>query len=67
MADTTPQKLQSLKIFNQCMGNSKTKKVIKYFNCAYWISTAIAEHLTKGILAELNGRINLNTWENMEG
>lgn len=48
-------------------GDSETKKIVRYFNCAYWISTAIAEHLTKGTLVELNGCINLNTWENMEG
>ena len=47
--------------------DSEAKKVVRYFNCAYWISTAIAEHLTKGTLVELNGRINLNIWKNMEG
>ena len=47
--------------------NSEAKKVVRYFNCAYWINTTIAEHLTKGTLVELNGRINLDSWENMEG
>ncbi len=47
--------------------DSEAKKVVRYFNCTYWINTTIAEYLTKGTLVELNGRINLNTWENMEG
>ncbi len=47
--------------------DSEAKKVVRYFNCAYWINTTIAEHLTKGTLVELSGRINLDTWENMEG
>lgn len=46
---------------------SEVKKLVRYFNCAYWISAGIAKHLTKGTLVELNGRIGLNTWENMEG
>ncbi len=46
--------------------DSEAKKVVRYFNCAYWINTTIAEHLIKGTLVELNGRINLDTWENME-
>lgn len=48
-------------------GSSETQKITRYFNCAYWISTKIAESLAKGALVELNGRIGLNTWENMEG
>ncbi len=45
----------------------EAKKVVRYFNCAYWIGAGIAKHLTKGTLVELNGRIGLNTYENMEG
>ena len=48
-------------------GDSETRKAVRYFNCAYWINTGIAGYLTKGTLVELNGRINLDTWENMEG
>ncbi len=47
--------------------DGEAKKVTRFFNCAYWISAAIAKHLVKGTLVELNGRIGLNTWENMEG
>ena len=48
-------------------GDSETRKAVRYFNCAYWINTGIAGYLTKGTLVELNGRINLDSWENMEG
>jgi single-strand DNA-binding protein len=48
-------------------GDSETRKAVRYFNCTYWINTGIAEYLTKGTLVELNGRINLNSWKNMEG
>lgn len=45
----------------------EAKEVVRYFNCAYWVATGIAKHLTRGTLVELNGRIGLNTYENMEG
>lgn len=48
-------------------GSSEVKKIVRYLNCAYWLSAAIAKHLTKGTLVELNGRIHLNTYTNMEG
>jgi single-strand DNA-binding protein len=31
------------------------KKVVTYVNCSYWISTAIAKHLTKGSIVEISG------------
>lgn len=34
----------------------------EYFNCAYWISTKVAELLTKGTLVELNGRVSARAW-----
>jgi single-strand DNA-binding protein len=48
-------------------GSSETKEVVRYFNCAYWLAAGVAKHLTKGTLVELNGRIDLNTYTNMEG
>ncbi len=48
-------------------GSSETKQVVRYFNCAYWLAAGIARHLTKGSLVEVNGRIDLNTYTNMEG
>ncbi|MBN8877702.1 MAG: single-stranded DNA-binding protein [Sphingobacteriales bacterium] len=38
-----------------------------FFNCSYWISSGIAEYLTKGTLVQLNGCISVNAWKNMEG
>ena len=48
-------------------GNEQPVKVTNYFNCSYWMNPAIAEHLTKGSLVELYGRISVNTWTNNEG
>jgi single-strand DNA-binding protein len=45
----------------------EVKKFITYFNCSYWINPGIAEHLTKGSLVELNGRVSVNAWKNAEG
>lgn len=43
------------------------KKVTTFVNCSYWISDAIAKHLTKGSLVEVYGRINVSAWKNAEG
>lgn len=48
-------------------GNEQPVKMATYFNCSYWINSAIAEHLTKGSLVELYGRISVNAWTNTEG
>lgn len=48
-------------------GNEQPVKVTNYFNCSYWMNPGIAEHLTKGTLVELYGRIGLNAWTNVEG
>ena len=48
-------------------GNEQPVKATNYFNCSYWVNAAIAEHLTKGTLVELYGRISVNTWTNNEG
>ena len=33
-----------------------------FYNCSYWISTAIAARLTKGALVEIVGRVTTNAW-----
>jgi len=38
-----------------------------YFECAYWISPKIAEHLTKGTLVELSGRAYISAWIGKDG
>jgi len=48
-------------------GSDTATKVTTYFNCSYWMSPAIAEHLTKGTLVECYGRISANAWTNGEG
>ena len=47
--------------------DGEVKKFTTYFNCSYWLSSGIAEHLTKGSLVELSGRVSVNAWKNMEG
>ena len=48
-------------------GSDERTQVTTYVQCAYWISTSIAAHLTKGTLVELSGRIGVDAWNNMQG
>ena len=48
-------------------GSNEIKKVTTYVNCAYWISSGVATHLTKGTLVELYGRIGVNTYISTQG
>ena len=38
-----------------------------YFNCAYWVSTKIAERLKKGCLIEISGRLYVSAYKDMQG
>jgi single-strand DNA-binding protein len=38
-----------------------------YFDCAYWISSKVANILTKGSLVELTGRISARAWTSNDG
>lgn len=38
-----------------------------YYNCSYWISTAIAARLTKGALVEVFGRCKANAYIDLKG
>lgn len=38
-----------------------------FFDCSYWIGTAIAPYLTKGRIVELAGRVTARAWINGEG
>ena len=42
-------------------------KITTYVNCSYWISTKIAERLTKGTLIEINGRAYANAYIGTDG
>ncbi len=48
-------------------GSNEIKKVTTYFNCAFWINSGIAKHLTKGTLVELYGRIGANAYTSLQG
>ena len=47
--------------------DGEVKELTRFFNCSYWTNPGIAPYLTKGALIELNGRIDLNVWNNPEG
>src|SRR5258706_6960899 len=42
-------------------------KIATFINCSYWISSKIAERLTKGSLVELFGRISTNAYTDGKG
>ena len=42
-------------------------KITTYVNCSYWISSKIAERLTKGTLVEIAGRIYVNAYKGADG
>jgi len=48
-------------------GSEKGVNAVAYFNCSYWLSTKIAEQLKKGALVEINGRVSVNAYNDMEG
>ena len=47
--------------------SSEVKKLTTFFQCSYWINPAIAPHLTKGTLVELNGRLGISVYKDMQG
>jgi single-strand DNA-binding protein len=38
-----------------------------YFDCAYWLSSKVANILTKGTLVELTGRVSARGWTGNNG
>ena len=48
-------------------GKDEWVSLTTFFNCAYWISTKIAERLKKGNLVELTGRAYVNAYKDMQG
>jgi single-strand DNA-binding protein len=42
------------------------KQVTRYFECSYWISTAIAPYLTKGKLVAIEGIIGARAYVNKQ-
>lgn len=47
--------------------SDKAVTTTTYYNCSYWISMQLAERLTKGTLVELQGRISVNAYKDMQG
>ncbi len=43
------------------------KRLTTYVNCSWWRSDAIARHLVKGALVEVQGRISVSAWMNSKG
>ena len=48
-------------------GSSEGKQITTYVNCSYWISTKIAERLTKGSLVEVSGRPYVTAYIALDG
>lgn len=48
-------------------GKDEWANLTTFFNCAYWISTKIAERLKKGNLIEVTGRMYVTTYKDMSG
>lgn len=43
------------------------KQVATFFNCSYWVSTKAAEHLKKGSIISVYGRIGFNAYKDQQG
>lgn len=48
-------------------GSTEAKKITTFVQCAYWISSRVAEWLSKGVLVQLQGRIGVNAWNGADG
>lgn len=42
-------------------------KQFTFFDCSYWLSTAITKFLSKGTIVELSGRVSANAWMGKDG
>jgi len=42
-------------------------KLTNFFNCSYWKNASLAEHLKKGTLVELSGRVGVSAWVDSNG
>ncbi|WP_018612080.1 single-stranded DNA-binding protein [Segetibacter koreensis] len=43
------------------------KRKTTFINCSYWLTSKIAQRLTKGTLVELSGRIGVNAYVDLQG
>jgi single-strand DNA-binding protein len=42
--------------------DGERRQITTYYNCGYWVSERIAEHLKKGALVEVNGLISVSVY-----
>lgn len=42
-------------------------KTTTYYDCAYWLSDKLAEHLKRGTLVEVSGRVYVSAYLDKEG
>jgi single-strand DNA-binding protein len=43
------------------------REVATFFNCSYWLTSKVAQHLKKGSIVSVYGRIGLNVYKNQDG
>jgi single-strand DNA-binding protein len=48
-------------------GSDEVTHIVTYVDCSYWISSKVAERLTKGSLVEVLGRIGMRIYKNSDG
>ena len=47
--------------------DGEAKEFEEFFNCTYWVGTKIADHLLKGAIVTVTGRVYLNQYEGKDG
>lgn len=47
-------------------GSSEVKKIVTYFDCAYWLTDKVAPYLVKGSVIEVMGRIGVRAYINLQ-
>ena len=54
---------------NETYKNKKGKRITQtaFFSCSYWLSPNVANHLTKGLLVELSGMVQVSAWMGKDG
>jgi len=47
--------------------SDEVKRKVKFYDCGYWSSSKISEHLTKGKIVQLLGDTSAKAWQDKEG
>lgn len=48
-------------------GSDEVKQFTTFFNCSYWLGTAVAQVLRKGAVVQLNGRMKARPYKTNTG